>query len=72
MKTTKLCLKCHSSDVIIVPGNVEAYGIGNNIRTGMTVFSAIPVNRYVCCGCGFTEEWVDTEDISKLKKKYGE
>ncbi len=52
----------------MVPGNVEAYGVGNNIKTGLTIFSVILVNRYVCCSCGFTEEWIDIDDIAKLKK----
>ena len=36
---------------------------------GMTTFSAILVNRYVC-SCGYSEEWIDTKDLEKLKKYY--
>lgn len=70
MKNTKICPKCQSNDVIMIPGRAEAYGAGNNIKVGATVFSAVLVHRYLCCSCGYSEEWVHTEDISKLKKKY--
>ena len=66
MKHTKLCPKCGSAALIIVDGYAGCYGAGNNIMTGMTVFSAVPVDRYICMSCGFTEEWVRKEDIPKI------
>ena len=33
-------------------------------------FSAVLVHRYVCCACGYSEEWIDKEDIPRLKEKY--
>ncbi len=71
MKNTRICPKCGSSDIVMVPGKAGAYGVGNNIQVGLTNFSAILVNRYVCCSCGFSEEWIEREDIPKLKKKFG-
>ena len=68
MKNMKICPKCNSTDILIVDGYAGAYGSGNNIMTGATIFSAVKVNRYVCCSCGFTEEWINQEDIEKLKK----
>ena len=70
MKNTRICPKCNGTEILRVDGNAGAYGSGNNIPVGMTNFSAVLVNRYVCCNCGFTEEWIDKEDIAKLKKKY--
>ena len=67
MKNTRICPKCNSRDIVRVDGYDGAYGSGNNIMVGMTVFSAVKVNRYVCCSCGFTEEWIDREDVEKLK-----
>jgi len=33
--------------------------------------SRIPVTRYMCCHCGYSEEWVDSpEDIAKIEKSY--
>lgn len=68
MKNTKICPKCNSSDILIVDGYAGAYGSGNNIMTGMTIFSAVKVDRYICCSCGYTEEWINTKDMDKLKK----
>ncbi len=70
MKNKRICPKCNSSDILLVPGKAGAYGSGNNIQTGMTIFSAVLVHRYICCSCGYSEEWIDKEDIRKLKKKY--
>lgn len=68
MKNTHICPKCRSNAIIRIDGNVGAYGTGNNIMTGATIFSAVKVNRYVCCTCGFSEEWIDREDLPKLIK----
>lgn len=67
MKNTKICPKCSSSDIVRIDGYAGAYGSGNNIMVGASIFSAINVNRYICCGCGFTEEWIDKEDIDKVR-----
>ena len=66
MKNTRLCPKCHSDNIIRIDGYTGSYGAGNNILTGATIFSAVNVNRYICCDCGFTEEWIDMEDIPKV------
>jgi predicted nucleic-acid-binding Zn-ribbon protein len=72
MRNSKTCPKCRSTDVIRIPGIVGAYGAGNNIGLGATVFGGFAkVTRYLCGGCGFSEEWIDSaDDIAKLKKKY--
>lgn len=70
MKNTRICPKCNGTEILRVDGSAGAYGTGNNIQVGLTNYSAVLVNRYVCCSCGFTEEWIDKEDIARLKKKY--
>lgn len=67
MRRTITCPKCGNHDILKIPGYAGAYGCGNNIQL---TFSAVKVHRYLCCGCGFSEEWVDKEDISRLKKRY--
>ncbi|MBR2371079.1 MAG: hypothetical protein IKA82_03555 [Clostridia bacterium] len=66
MKNTGICPKCKSSDIVRFDGYAGAYGSGNNVMVGHSIFSAVNVNRYICCNCGFTEEWIDTEDIEKI------
>lgn len=68
MKNTKICPKCQNNDIVRIDGNAGAYGSGNNIMLGGTIFSAVKVNRYICCNCGFTEEWIDTWDIDEIKR----
>ena len=71
MKKSNVCPKCGSNDILMIPGSSGAYGVGNNIQVGWSTFSAVLVDRYVCCGCGFSEEWIDEKDIEKLKEKFG-
>ncbi len=66
MKNSRICPKCGGSNIARIDGYAGAYGTGNNIMIGYTIFSAVNVNRYICCYCGFTEEWIDTEDIKKV------
>ena len=68
MKNSKKCPKCNSDDVIRVRGSSRGYGAGNNIMVGMTIFSAVNVNRYICGNCGYCEEWIDEWDIPKIKQ----
>ncbi|MBR5859613.1 MAG: hypothetical protein IKZ05_06780 [Clostridia bacterium] len=68
MKNTHVCPKCRSNDIVIAKGEQQAYGIGNNVRAG--ICKQVMINRYICCTCGFTEEWLDSDDIPKVKKYY--
>ncbi len=71
MWNSKRCPKCQSADTILIPGNVSAYGAGNNIMVGKTIFSSVKVTRYLCGSCGFVEEWVDDPDaIAKIRARY--
>lgn len=66
MKNTKKCPKCRSARVVRFDGSVGPYAVGSNIMVGATVMSAVNVNRYVCCDCGFVEHWVDTKDLQSI------
>ena len=68
MKQTGTCPKCGGNDMLRIEGNIGPYGSGNHIPVGITSFSAVKVHRYLCCGCGYSEEWIDKIDIPRLKK----
>jgi hypothetical protein len=71
MKNNGKCTKCNSNDIAKIPGTVGNHGVGNNIMIGMTIFNAIKVTRYLCCNCGYCEEWVDNkDDIKKIREKF--
>lgn len=67
MKSTGRCPKCGNDDIIIIDGYCGVHGSGNNIIIGMSYFSAVPVDRYICASCGFSEEWIREEDIEKCR-----
>jgi predicted RNA-binding Zn-ribbon protein involved in translation (DUF1610 family) len=71
MRNTGACPKCGSRDIVRVPGQVGPHGAGNNIIVGWTIFNSVKVSRYLCCGCGFSEEWIDDpDDREKIKNKF--
>ena len=56
MKNSEKCIKCGSDEVVRFDGYAGPYGVGNNIMVGKSIFSAVNVNRYVCCKCGYSED----------------
>lgn len=59
MKNSGICPKCGSRNVVRIP-DTGRYASSNSIyTTRATLFGKIPVIRYVCCSCGFVENWSD-------------
>lgn len=70
MKRSNQCPKCGSNNILRIEGYIGAYGAGNNVRIGLSIFNAVNVHRYLCCNCGFSEEWIDEEDIRLVEEFY--
>lgn len=70
MKNSQKCIKCQSAEIARIEGQAGAYGAGNNIQMGLTNFSAVKVSRYLCMDCGYSEEWVEENELVKFRKKY--
>lgn len=66
MKETKTCPKCGGSHILRVEDGVDSTGI--SLYLG--ILSRVPVTRYVCIGCGYTESWVDQQFLGELKERY--
>lgn len=63
----RLCGKCKSEKFVKVDNTTGQQF--NRIKTGLITIADI--SRYVCCECGFTEEWIENiEDLKKLEEKY--
>lgn len=63
MKNTRKCPKCGSVNIVRVPDNPNRHASGNNIYTStFTLMNKIPVIRFVCCDCGYVENWVETQN----------
>lgn len=69
----KRCAKCGSSAVVRVPDNPMRYASGNNIYTSRaTLAGKVPVTRYVCCTCGYVENWVENpDDRARIARAFG-
>ncbi len=72
MRNTNICPKCGSKDIVAVPGKIGLFGIGYNIKVKRHgVYDRVRITRYVCCGCGFIEEWIDgVIEREWIKEKY--
>ena len=61
MKNSHTCPKCGSRDIVRIPDHPSRYASGSNIyTTRYTLLGKVPVIRYVCCGCGYVENWVES------------
>jgi predicted nucleic-acid-binding Zn-ribbon protein len=69
MKNKCCCPKCNSDEILRDQGANQGYGYGNNLQLSM--FKQVIVTRYVCCNCGFIENWVDyPSDLVKVRDHY--
>ena len=73
MKNTKRCPKCSSQNIVRVPDNQNRHASRNNIYTSIfTLMKKIPVIRYVCCDCGYVENWVEAQrERDEIKRTFG-
>lgn len=70
MKNSMKCSKCGGNRIAIIKNDGHPDGTyGNNIQSRTTILSGVVfVFRYICCDCGYTEEWIDEKDIDILLK----
>lgn len=71
MKNSGICPKCGGKEILRIFGAVMDRSDGNRPPITVSGFSMPRVHRYVCCGCGYSEEWVDPRDLPGLKKEFG-
>jgi len=71
MKNTARCPKCGSHNLVRVPDDAHRY-LSNSISITKVVWvTRVPVARYVCCDCGYVEDWVETQkDLETLRREY--
>ena len=72
MKNTKRCPKCGSQAIVRVPDNAHRYLANSICMTSLAFVKRIPVARYVCCECGYVENWVEYwRAREKLRHSFG-
>lgn len=72
MKDSGICPKCGSRNVVRIP-DTGRYASSNSIyTTRATLFGKIPVIRYVCCSCGYVENWMERPDeLDRISQQFG-
>jgi len=66
MKNSGVCSKCQSGNIVKFEGVIGRPG--EQVQIGFITTSAVPMHKYVCCNCGFVEEWIDNENLEKVEK----
>ena len=69
MKNTKRCPKCGSNNIARVPDDAHRYLANSIAITKIAWVKRIPVTRYVCCDCGYMENWVETQSNRDVIKR---
>ncbi|MFN2302183.1 MAG: hypothetical protein ACK2TV_00480 [Anaerolineales bacterium] len=65
------CAKCHSTEVIRLPGNIQPPAMLSGAKLPSS-FKTVMVTYYCCTNCGYSEVWVDNpDDLKEIMKKYG-
>lgn len=72
MKNAHICPKCGSRDIVRVPDDAHRYLANSICITKLVTVERVPVARYVCCGCGYVENWVETQgDREAVRRAFG-
>ena len=66
MRNNKKCPKCGNVDVVEIPGGMTGK---NWLPVGL---GTAAVDRWVCCACGYSEEWIEQGKLKKIKDYWGE
>ena len=66
MKQSRTCPKCGSKEVIqFMEATQNGKDNGNHIYCGF--YNHARIWRYVCCDCGYSEQYVDIPEIKKIR-----
>lgn len=72
MKNSKCCSKCNSKNIARVPDDAHRYLSNSIFITTYSWVKRIPVARYVCCDCGYVENWVETQgERDEIRQRLG-
>ena len=62
MKKSKICPKCGSPKVFQIEGMQGKY----ILHLGLV--SSVLMERWICSGCGYSEEWIAEEDLDFVEQ----
>ena len=63
MKQSRICPKCGSKEVILVMAHS-----GSHIYCGNATHASIW--HYICCDCGYSEQYINKPDIKNIREYY--
>ena len=66
MKISKKCPKCKSDFIIALKEGIFDQREFRNV-IHLSTFSTVQKVTYICCECGYTEEWLKDSDLDLVK-----
>ena len=73
MKQSGVCPKCGGTDLLRIFGTITDRGDGNRPPIAVSGISVPRVHRYVCCGCGYVEHWVESPmELFQIHQAYAD
>ena len=70
MKKTGICPKCGGTELVKVPGTASGNGRFCCNEVPLGILGAAPVDRYVCCTCGYSEEWLRKSNLDDIRERW--
>ena len=73
MKYKKQCPKCGSREIFVMDQDRSGGGQHQGTTDSTTYYSNVSVQQYICCKCGYSEDWVDRfsiEGVSRSRQVY--
>lgn len=68
MMQKKFCPKCSNTKILKIKDTLHSSG-GGNISLSRNIFTeknCAKVTYYICTNCGYVEEYLDKDELSKL------
>jgi hypothetical protein len=65
MKKTGCCPNCSSTEVYTTKGTPKR---GDRSSIGVSSFTSVFIDLYICTNCGFIEEYAEEADLKNPKK----
>ena len=58
------------TDIVKVPGTASGSGRFCCNEVPLGILDAAPVDRFVCCTCGYSEEWLRKSNLDDIRERW--
>ena len=70
MKYTNKCPRCGSREIFMMDSARQEDSKQHGMAANNVYYSNVSVQQYICCQCGYSEEWVDRFSIAGISRPH--